>query len=715
MQERQPGYPTLFTLDEPRSLTAGERIAWILGVALYVAAIAQIIVNGTHLLPVVIWVPIAHALVLGIICGFTAVLVMGQALASRRRGYLLLGGTYVYVSVILLLFPLVFPGAIVEGEPFLGGMQSSISLFYAWHLMFPLSLLLSVAVLWNDERTHRRPGLPVSVWAATAIAVGLGLITFVLALAQPVTLLVDGDLTAVAVVLDFVLVAMSAIAVLLTGLVSRSGAQLHRWLFAVALLLLGAALVNLFAPERWTLAWYFDRLFGMIAMATLFAVLLLTIARLGRATNTLAASDTLTGCESRAAFTRSLERELAAGHTGRDARVLLWVDVDGFKSINDQLGHSGGDEVLRTIVSRIHSQVRAGDHVGRLGGDEFGILLCERMADRDAARVAERILTSIREPMTVGSSVILLSASIGMVTTDQGALTPEQLLHQADLAMYAAKAAGGDRNQRFDGGLGTDAQDRASMRHQLSLAIRRGDFALDYQPIMRLQDDSMVGVEALVRWQRDEQRVAAADFVEFAVGSGQIVPIGRLVIAQLEQDLPDVLARLPEEGFVTVNLCTGELLDDWIMDGLAEGPLSTFAARLVIEVTESAQLHQQDALDRLATLRQCGYRIAVDDFGAGFSSFARLEQLDPDILKVDRSLVARAGSGLEGGAAFLAAAVSVADSLGCLLVAEGVETESERTVCTDLGIEWGQGYLLGAPKPAIPRMRSTERSISGVA
>lgn len=708
MQQREPGYPTLFTLDEPRRLTTAERVAWLVGIAVYAGAITQIIMHGTQLLPAVIWVPVAHALVLAIICGFTAVLVMGQALASRRRGYLLLGGTYVYVTVVLLLFPLVFPGAIVEGEPLLGGIQSSISLFYSWHFVFPLSLIVSVAVLWSDERSNRRPGLPVGVWSATAIAVALGLLTFALAVAQPVGLLADGELTTVAVAMDVVLVAVSAIAVALTGFTSRSGGQIHRWLFAVALLLLGAAMVNLFAPERWTLGWYFDRLFGMFAMAALFAVLLLTIARLGRVTHTLAASDTLTGCESRAAFTRSLDRELAAGHTGKDARVLLWVDVDGFKSVNDQLGHSGGDQVLRTIVARIHSQVRAGDHVGRLGGDEFGILLCERMGDRDATRVADRILAAIREPMTVGASNVLLSVSIGMVSSDQGAQTSEQLLHQADLAMYAAKGAGGDRNQRFDGDLGTEAQDRAALRHQLSLAIRSRDFRLDFQPIVRLEDGAPVGAEALVRWQRDEERVSAAHFVDFAVGSGQIVPIGRLVVALLERDLPGVLGRLPSDGFVTVNLCTSEVLDDWIIDRLSHGPLAEHARHLVVEVTESAQLHEPDALDRLAALRACGYRIAVDDFGAGFSSFARLEQLDPDLLKVDRSLVARAGSGLEGGAAFLSAAVSVAESLGCLLVAEGLETESERSVCAALGIEWGQGYLLGGPQPSLPRMRSAD-------
>jgi len=390
---------------------------------------------------------------------------------------------------------------------------------------------------------------------------------------------------------------------------------------------------------------------------------------------------------------------------------VLFVDLDDFKTVNDSLGHAAGYRLLVIVGARLSGCVRPGDTVARLGGDEFGILLCERVADRDVNGVADRILTAIREPMTVGSSIVLLSASIGIVSSAQGAETSEQLLHQADLAMYAAKNAGGDRNHRFDGELGADAQDRAQLRHQLSHAIRDEDFRLDFQPIVNLAEQRPVGAEALVRWQRNGDRIAAAEFVEFAVGSGQIVPIGRLVVTQLEQELPDVLRELPASGFVTFNLSSRELLDEWIMDRLACGELAEHADQLIVEVTESAQLHSGgDALERLAVLRRRGYRVAVDDFGAGFSSFARLEQLNPDMLKVDRSLVARAGSGQEGGAAFLSAAISVADSLGCLLVAEGLETEDECRVCNQLGIALGQGYLLGGPMPPLPAMRSSAPS-----
>ena len=219
-----------------------------------------------------------------------------------------------------------------------------------------------------------------------------------------------------------------------------------------------------------------------------------------------------------------------------------------------------------------------------------------------------------------------------------------------------------------------------------------------YQPIVALDSGAVAGVEALARWIHDGQLVPAAQFMAFAERTGQIVAIGRLILEAVERDVDRVMASLPADGFLTVNLSARELSDETHLDRLLGGPLQGSAGQVILEVTESSELlEKSDALGRLLRLRGAGYRLAVDDFGAGFSNFTRLEAMRPDLLKIDRSLVARAGSGEEGGVAFLAAARSVAESLHCPVVAEGVETTVEREVVVATGITLAQGYLLGPP------------------
>lgn len=699
-----PGPSALYSLDEPRPTRRGVKWVWVLGILGYALTIAVIASHGSTFLPPVIWVPVAHAIVVAVACGFTAVIILGQATVSGRRGYLILGGTYLYVTLLLAAFPLLFPGAIRAEVPLLGGAQSSISIFYSWHIVALVGLIASIHVLWYDQRTHRRPGLGVSVPQVVVVVTCLALTTVVLATAQPITFLSDtGELLGIGVIMDVVILGLSVVAVGSAALAARRGAQIQSWLLAVSILLLGEAVLNVFALGRWSVAWYFNRLFGMIALAALFGVLLVIISRMGRATNTLAAADPLTGCESRASFGKSLDREIASGQTNGTARALLWIDLDSFKSVNDELGHVVGDEVLRAAVQRIQQQVRAGDHVGRLGGDEFGVLLCDQVCDSTVDAVAQRILLHLREPMTVGSSPVLLSGSIGIATTDGtsgSALSSTQILHQADLAMYAAKHNGGDRFHRFDGTLGDDALDRAQLRHELSRAIREGAFEVDFQPIIDLRDGHVVGAEALARWQRGDERLAAEQFVGYATQTGQITPIGRQVLARLETDIPFLLPHLDPHGFVSVNLSVRELVDNEILDRLRNGPLAAQAGRLIFEITESMELQSAiDAERHLDELRDLGYRVALDDFGAGFSNLGRLEQLHPDMIKVDQSLIARAGCGRKGGQAFLAAAVSVAECLDCDLVAEGVQTADEEQAVRDLGIRLVQGYRFGEPVP----------------
>lgn len=694
-----PGSSALYSLDEPHA--ARPRTKWLgaLAILAYAAVIGYIATHGSTYLPPVVWVPVAHAIVVAVACGFTAVIILGQATTSGRRGYLVLGGTYLYVALLLVGFPLVFPGAIVAEGSLIGGPQSSISIFYAWHIVALLGLITAINVLWLDQRTHRRPGLSVSVAQVVVVVACLAITTIVLAAAQPISFLGDaGELLPVGTAMDVAILGLAIAAVVSAALAARRGAQIQCWLLAVAILLLGEAVLNLVALGRWSVAWYFNRLFGMIALATLFGVLLVLVSRVGRATSTLAAADPLTGCESRASFGKSLDREIASSQTNGTTRALLWIDLDGFKSINDQLGHVVGDDVLRTAVQRIQQQVRTGDHVGRLGGDEFGVLLCDQVCEDTLDAVAERILMHLREPMAIGTNSILLSGSIGIASTgDRDTPMGTQLLHHADLAMYAAKRNGGDRSQRFDSDLDHDALDRAQLRLALSRAIREGAFELDYQPIVDLRDGRVIGAEALARWRRGHDRLSASEFISYATQTGQITPIGRQLMEKVEAELPFLLSRLQPEGFASVNLSVRELTDSEILERLQHGPIATLADRVVLEITDSTEL--SDAEPHLSELRSLGYRVALDDFGAGFSNLNRLEQLHPQLIKVDQSLVARAGCGRKGGEAFLAAAVSVAECLDCDLVAEGVQSATEEAAVRRLGIAMGQGYRFGRPVP----------------
>ncbi len=702
----------MFSLDGPRPWSTAFK-GWIAAaIGGYFAVVVAAFLRADEDMQALPAVALAHALLAACFSAITALLMVSHARNTGRRGYLMIGGTFAYLAVVLAVLPMYFPGAVFSDRIIWGDVESATNLYYAWHFAFPIGLAVSAIVIYADQRSHRRPGLSrVQEWGGLAVttlgvAITLAVTTWGSRILPPV-IEPDGTKTGYAMALDVALVVICVVTVAITAYCARNGSLIGMWLTALALLILGEAVVNLNATERFTVGWYASRFLWLMAVAALLVALVWNLSRIDRANSDLAARDWLTGCESRISLVDTMQREIARGNDLGTQIALLWVDLDGFKGINDQLGHQVGDDVLREIVARLQAQVRPGDHVGRLGGDEFGVLLCDDVEAGRVSSVAERLLATIREPVRGPDSLIHVTAAVGVARAPTDARTAEDLLLCADLAMYAAKNRGGDRFEPFNAAIGTEAVTKARLRHDLSSALRGDEFCVHYQPIYEADGARMAGVEALVRWIRDGAAVSAGEFVPFAEQSGQIIPLGRLVMRHLGLDVPHWLAAAPADFFVSMNLSVKELADVPLVDELLGGPLRPSLDRLVVEVTESLELQESSEAERnIERLRAAGIRIAIDDFGAGFSNFTRLEHLRPSLIKIDRSLVRRAGNEKEGGVAFLTAATSVAASLNCDVVAEGVETPEEAEVVQLLGITYVQGFRYGQPGP-IEQFRHT--------
>ena len=693
----------LFSLDAPRRLTTGSKVWYSAAIVVYFTVVALAVAFSGTALPKVPAVALAHALIGANVSAVTALLVFSHARATGRRGYLWIAMTFLYMAVVLVAFPLFFLGALVPGERILGNSESAFSLYYAWHVAFPVGLTVAAWLLYSDRRSHRRPSLTgVQVWRGLLIVVVALVATWLLTAALPQLSVLDenGVKLRTGVALDAVAVALAMVFFGVAVFTARTGSVIGRWLAGMALLALGESVVSLSALTRYSMGWYFSRLLWLVVVSALLVALIWNLSRVDRANTQLATVDSLTGADSRLEFLSNVHREIARAHTTGSQVAMLWIDLDGFKGINDQMGHQYGDEVLRHVVDRLGQQVRLSDHVGRLGGDEFGVLMCDYEARDQVHSVARRLLAAMREPIRVGDAVVQVTAAIGIATAPPDATTAEELLRSADLAMYAAKQSGGDSFQHFTATIGTEAVAKASLRQALAEALRTGDFVAHYQPIYEADGMRLAAVEALVRWVRDGEPVAAGEFVPFAETTGQIVGIGRILIERVAQDMPRWIAEQDKDFFVCLNLSVKELSDRYLVDLMVTGPLSQFARRIMVEVTESLELQESpEAGANLERLRDAGMRIAIDYFGAGFSNFTRLEQLQPALLKIDRALVRRAGSEIEGGVAFLTAATSVAASLNCDVVAEGVQTQGEAQVVKLLGVRYVQGFRYARPAP----------------
>ncbi len=410
--------------------------------------------------------------------------------------------------------------------------------------------------------------------------------------------------------------------------------------------------------------------------------------------------DSLTGLANRALFEDRLAHALARARRHEHSVAVLFLDLDDFKTINDSLGHSSGDELLSAVATRIADVARITDTAARLGGDEFAVLLELTDGNEEAERVARRLLEELAPPITVGDRELRVGASIGVAVSD-GGLTVDEILRNADTAMYAAKEAGKGTVRVFETGMHKRVLDRLELSGELQHAIETGEMELDYQPIVELQRGRMVGCEALVRWAHPVRgRLSPAEFIDLAEDTGLIVPLGAWVLDSACAQAAEWQRRFADFDLtVSVNVSTRQLRDPSFPGAVARAveEHALEPGLLTLEITESLLPDDSDRIiTLLKNLKNVGVRVAVDDFGTGYSALSRLQAYPVDVLKIDRSFV----TGMEqdaGKAQLVRGIVNLADSLHLSIVAEGIERYGQLDRLRRMRSPLGQGYLFSPP------------------
>jgi diguanylate cyclase (GGDEF)-like protein/PAS domain S-box-containing protein len=408
--------------------------------------------------------------------------------------------------------------------------------------------------------------------------------------------------------------------------------------------------------------------------------------------------DPLTGLANRLLLRDRLEHALSRRGRRREHLAVLFIDLDGFKTINDSLGHGVGDEVLVLLAERLRGCLRPVDTAARLGGDEFAVVL-EDTPEAEAFRVGERVLAALSGLLEVAGRRLVVTASIGVATT-ASALTAETLLRNADLAMYAAKARGKGRCELFHSRMHHNVLRRLTLEADLRDAVERRELAVHYQPIVDLRRGGLAGVEALLRWPTHRGvEIPPGQFIPVAESSGLIRPLGEWVLREACAQAARWRAEhtAAADLSVSVNLSGRQLGDpgfvELIFDALRGTRLDPGA--LVLEVTESALMEVSDVVPALERLRAAGVRVAIDDFGTGYSSLSRLRALPVDKVKIDRSFVAELDQ--HERSPLVAGIIALAHTLGLEVVAEGVETARQLGFLQGHDCDEAQGYLLGRP------------------
>jgi diguanylate cyclase (GGDEF)-like protein/PAS domain S-box-containing protein len=417
----------------------------------------------------------------------------------------------------------------------------------------------------------------------------------------------------------------------------------------------------------------------------------------------LAHHDPLTDLPNRLLFTDRVEQALASAQIHKRGCALLMIDLDHFKMINDSLGHTVGDQLLKAVAEHLNAMFGPGMTLARLGGDEFAVLAesCPQVAQ--AAALAQRIIDGLREPFHIDGHRLFINASVGISQFPSDALSAEQMLRNADSALFKAKSAGRDGYALYTEELTAHAQQRVEIAFELRRALQQQELRVYYQPVHDLKTSRLIGVEALVRWAHPQRGlVSPAEFIPIAERTGLIAEIDAWVMRQACQQMCQWRAAGVELAFVAVNVSSRlfarrELYQQvaQVLDATGLDP-----AYLELEVTESAVMEDPEvALEQMHRLRELGVRLAIDDFGTGYSSLLRLKRLPVQKLKIDQGFVA----GLpwdEDDAAIVRVIIALAQSMGMQVHAEGIEQVEQAAFLLEHECDLGQGYWFGRPVPA---------------
>jgi diguanylate cyclase (GGDEF)-like protein len=414
--------------------------------------------------------------------------------------------------------------------------------------------------------------------------------------------------------------------------------------------------------------------------------------------------DSLTGLGNRSLFVEEVERRLSGPRDPAAPPCIVFLDLDDFKVVNDTFGHPAGDLLLIDVAERIGAELRAGDLLARFGGDEFAVLPEDGSSVEDAMTLSERIIVSLDLPFPVAGTDVIVGCSVGISVARGGELVDE-LLRDADVAMYRAKADGKRRAEVFDPKMHRSIVERHELNSDLGRSMSRGDLAVYYQPIVQLTTGGIVGVEALVRWRHPTRGIVdPADFIRLAEENGKIVALGRTVLRTALRQVVEWHERPGLEALsLSVNLSPLQLQHPGFIDEVtADIRESGIDPRdLTFEMTETAMFRDTQAtIVTLDLMRDLGVRIAMDDFGTGYSSLAYLRRFPVDILKIARELIGAPGEAEREAWAFAKAILALGRSLGLTVVAEGIETDEQLRMLRRLGCELGQGYLFGRPDSA---------------
>ncbi|MGB7411485.1 MAG: EAL domain-containing protein, partial [Sphingopyxis granuli] len=416
-----------------------------------------------------------------------------------------------------------------------------------------------------------------------------------------------------------------------------------------------------------------------------------------REINQLARYDTLTGLANRRHIADLLERALR-NHVGQPQPcALLLMDLDRFKAVNDTLGHPVGDQLLQQVAGRLTQIVGDRGQVGRLGGDEFQIVLPQMVQPEKLAGIANAIILSLAKPFAIEGEQVRIGSSIGIAVSEGRGISASSLVRNADLALYAAKDAGRGVYRFYADAMHDQASERKAIEDSLREALARDELALFYQPIVDVKSERISGFEALIRWRRDTGNVVSpSKFIPIAEDSNLIVPIGEWII----RTACDTIARLGPDYRIAVNVSprqfANEKLPATVMSALSASGIRP--EQLELEITEGIFLDESpENLEMFQRLKRTGVRLALDDFGTGYSALGYLKKAPFDKIKIDQSFVLGAADKSSMNAAIIASIVSLADALGMETTAEGVETHDDLALIRGLGCSHVQGYIYGKP------------------